>query len=96
MQFGRPSTTAKIRILIPTFESMPAASSFTPTLFTHPFLAAFYNDRGVAYEAKHDLDHAIEDYEKALELKPDLADAQANHARLANQEKPAQSAPAAP
>lgn len=54
---------------------------------SHGILAAFYNNRGAAYEDKHDTDHAMQDYEKALQLKPDFAEAQANRDRLQN-EKP--------
>lgn len=51
-------------------------------LGSHDFLARFYYNRGAAYEAANDIDHASQDYDKALELKPDFAEAQANSARL--------------
>jgi len=54
-------------------------------LVSHGVLAAFYYNRGVAYEAVHDLDHARQDYDKAVELKPDFAQAQASMARLSGQ-----------
>jgi lipoprotein NlpI len=53
-------------------------------LVAHPVLASFYYNRGVAYEAAHDIDHARQDYDKALELKPDFPKAQANRARLSD------------
>ena len=64
-------------------------------LLSHGILAAVYNDRGLAHENAHDIAHARQDYDKALELKPDFAQAQANRARLAEQ-NPAAAAPAAP
>jgi lipoprotein NlpI len=54
-------------------------------IVSHGILAAFYNDRGAAYAAKHDMDHAMQDFEKALELKPDFPEAQANRTRLLEQ-----------
>ena len=45
-------------------------------------LCAFYFYRSLAYEAKGDLDDAIRDNDKALELKPDYADALANRTSL--------------
>lgn len=47
--------------------------------------ARFFYHRAAAYEAAQDFDHAQEDYDKALELKPDFAEAQANRARLQEQ-----------
>ena len=38
-----------------------------------PGYAEAYYNRGIAYARKGDLDRAIQDYDKALELKPDLA-----------------------
>jgi len=38
-------------------------------------LAAAYNDRGDAYTAKYDDGHAIEDYNQAIKLKPNYAEA---------------------
>jgi lipoprotein NlpI len=54
-------------------------------IVSHRVLASLYNTRGVAYEAKHDIVHAIQDYAKALDLKPDFPEAQANLARLQNE-----------
>lgn len=51
-------------------------------LASHDFLARLYYNRAAAYEAANDLDHAREDYDKALELKPDFAEARSNRARL--------------
>ena len=45
-------------------------------------LCAFYFFRSLAYEAKGDFDDAIRDNDKALELKPDYADALANRTSL--------------
>jgi tetratricopeptide (TPR) repeat protein len=48
-------------------------------------LTAIYNNRGTAYEAKGDQESAMQDYSKALELKPDNPEALANRARLSDQ-----------
>lgn len=45
-------------------------------------LCAFHFFRSLAYEAKGDLDDAIRDNDKALELKPDYANALANRTSL--------------
>ncbi len=37
--------------------------------------AAFYNNRGVAYKEKGELDRAIKDFDKAIELNPEFAEA---------------------
>lgn len=66
-------------------------------LASHEFLARLYFNRGVAHEAASDVDHARQDYDKALELKPDFAEAQANRARLEQQlASPSTVAPPAP
>jgi lipoprotein NlpI len=49
---------------------------------SHGVLAALYNNRGAAYEAKKDVEHAAQDYEKALALKSDFPEAQTNLDRL--------------
>lgn len=36
-------------------------------------LSTFYNNRGAAYDDKHDYDHAIQDYNEAIRLDPILA-----------------------
>ena len=54
-------------------------------LLSHGILAAVYYNRGVAYETAHDIDHARQDYDKALELKPDFVQAQASRARISAQ-----------
>jgi lipoprotein NlpI len=36
-------------------------------------LSTFYNNRGAAYFDKRDFDHAIQDYDEAIRLNPDLA-----------------------
>ena len=46
-------------------------------LLSHGILAAVYYNRGV--------DHARQDYDKALELKPDFVQAQASRARISAQ-----------
>ena len=51
-------------------------------LATSHFLAAFYLNRGIAYEVKRDLDDAKKDFDKALELKPDYQDALVTRADL--------------
>lgn len=61
-------------------------------LTSHGILAAFYFNRAVAYEHVNDFDRARQDYDKALELKPNFARAQANRTRLAEQH-PANAAP---
>ncbi|HLY04217.1 MAG TPA: tetratricopeptide repeat protein [Rhizomicrobium sp.] len=61
-------------------------------LASHGILAAFYYNRAVAYEAARDSDHAKQDYEKALDLKPDFAEAKENLARLSG-ETPANAPP---
>ena len=58
-------------------------------LASHDLLARFYYNRAVAYEAANDLDHARQDYDKALELKPDFAEALTNRARLMGSTQPA-------
>jgi len=40
--------------------------------------AGTYNNRGVAYYMKGEYDRAIRDYNKAIELKPDCAEAYYN------------------
>ncbi len=60
-------------------------------LMTHPLLANMYLHRALAYEAEGDIDHAIQDCDKALELKPDYEAAKENRDRLAasrQQERP--------
>lgn len=47
--------------------------------------ARIYYHRGTAYEAAHDFDHARQDYDKALELAPQYAEAETARARLINQ-----------
>lgn len=47
--------------------------------FPHP---SFYLRRGLAYKNFEQLDRAIADYNKALEIKPDLSDAYHNRARV--------------
>ena len=41
----------------------------------NPNSAIAYNSRGIAYREKGDFDRAIEDYNKAIELTPDYAEA---------------------
>lgn len=53
-------------------------------LVSHGVLAAFYYNRAVAYEGVNDLDHARQDYGRALELKPDFIQAKENLARLSS------------
>jgi tetratricopeptide (TPR) repeat protein len=48
-------------------------------------LARLYFHRAAAYEAANDFDHALQDYNKALELTPDFAEAKADRARLLEQ-----------
>jgi tetratricopeptide (TPR) repeat protein len=65
-------------------------------LASHDLLARFYYNRAAAYEAANDFDHASQDYDKALQLKPDFAEAQANRARLVEQHPASSSAVAPP
>ncbi len=51
-------------------------------LAPHGILARFYYARALAYESANDFDRAKKDYDKALELKPGFAEAQANRAHL--------------
>lgn len=44
-----------------------------------------YYHRGVAYEAAHDFDRALKDYDEAVELAPQNAEAQAARAHLMEQ-----------
>jgi tetratricopeptide (TPR) repeat protein len=57
-------------------------------LVSHPLLANIYAHRALAYEAEGD--HAIQDYDKALELKPDYEEAKTNRDRLAELKQQAQ------
>ena len=54
---------------------------------SHGVLAALYNNRGAAYEAKKDVEHAAQDYEKALTLKSDFPEAQTNLDRLKSEKR---------
>ena len=38
----------------------------------------FYNNRGISYKEKGELDRALKDFNKALELNPDFAEAYNN------------------
>lgn len=51
-------------------------------LVSHGILTAFYTIRANAYFEKGDLDHALEDYNKALELKPDFPEALVNRGKV--------------
>jgi lipoprotein NlpI len=53
-------------------------------LASRGILTAFYFYRSLAYEAKGDIDNAVRDNDKALELKPDYPDALANKVSLQN------------
>jgi lipoprotein NlpI len=53
-------------------------------LATRGILTAFYFFRSLAYQAKGDIDNAVRDNDKALELKPDYPDALANKVSLQN------------
>jgi tetratricopeptide (TPR) repeat protein len=44
-----------------------------------------YNARGTAYAARGDLDRAVADYDKAIELKPDFGYAYNDFRRAASQ-----------
>ena len=48
---------------------------FSEAIKLNPNYAAAYLNRANAWRAKKDLDHAKQDYEAALKLKPDLAPA---------------------
>ena len=54
-------------------------------LVSHHFLARFFYNRAIAYEAVNDFDHARQDYDKAVELDPNFAEAQTNRSRLMEQ-----------
>ena len=49
--------------------------------------AAAYNNRGVAYGEKGEVDRAIADYTKAIQINPKFADAYANRCRAYNHKK---------
>ena len=53
-------------------------------LASRGILTAFYFFRSLAYEAKGDIDNAVRDNDKALELKPNYPDALANKMSLQN------------
>ena len=42
----------------------------------------FYNDRGISYKEKGELDRALKDFNKALELNPDFAEAHNNRGKV--------------
>src|SRR5438046_6145838 len=46
--------------------------------FSRELLAGAYSNRGIAYRALHLTDHAIDDYTRAIELKPSMAEAYYN------------------
>ncbi len=51
---------------------------YTEALAQKPDMSEAYNNRGIAYNEKGELDNAIADYTTAIELKPDDADAYNN------------------
>ena len=55
-----------------------AIRHYTEALKLNPNLWFVYNNRGVAYAKKGEVDAAIKDYNKAIELKPDYANAYKN------------------
>ena len=56
---------------LPYFNSAIEALPTNMTMTINPAETYFY--RGIAYDDKGDADHAIADYDKAIQLKPDLA-----------------------
>ena len=59
-------------------ESKNAIMHYTKAIELKSDYADAYNNRGIAYANKGDLDSAITDYTKAIELKPNYADAYNN------------------
>ena len=55
-----------------------AIEHYTEALKLNPQLVAAYNNRGVAYNGKHDYDHAIIDCSKTIDLDPNYAAAYSN------------------
>ena len=78
--------------LAPQIRTEACSEAIHTNLGSPAIRARFFYHRAAAYEAAQDFDHARRDYDKALELKPDFSEAQANRTRL-QQQHPITAAP---
>lgn len=72
-------------VLAPEIRIQACSEAIHTNLGSPGIRARFFYHRAMAYEDARDFDHARQDYDKALELKPDFAEAQANRTRLQEQ-----------